>query len=104
MLKIFLNVILLAGLTACADPYISTSEANPEGNDRIAETATLPYSDKIERGELANGMKYFIAPNAKPEKRVYIRLVVNAGSLNEDDDQRARRPRRLRWLPSLRAA
>jgi len=88
MLKIILHVALLVGLTACADHYTSISQDNIKDNSALAERVELPYSDKIERGELANGFKYFIAPNAKPEKRVYIRLVVNAGSLNEDDDQR----------------
>jgi len=38
-------------------------------------------------GELKNGLKYYIRPNGKPEQRVEFRLVVNAGSILEDDDQ-----------------
>lgn len=38
-------------------------------------------------GRLDNGVRYFIRENAKPEKRVELRLVVNAGSLLEAEDQ-----------------
>lgn len=39
------------------------------------------------QGELPNGLRYFIRPNARPENRLELRLVVNAGSVLEDDDQ-----------------
>jgi zinc protease len=39
-------------------------------------------------GTLPNGIKYYIRRNAKPEQRAELRLVVNAGSILEDDDQR----------------
>ena len=38
-------------------------------------------------GTLPNGFRYFIRPNAKPENRLELRLVVNAGSVLEEDDQ-----------------
>lgn len=38
-------------------------------------------------GKLPNGLTYYIRPNAKPEKKVELRLVLNAGSINETDDQ-----------------
>lgn len=39
-------------------------------------------------GALSNGIRYFIRPNDKPEDRVELRLVVNAGSVLEAEDQR----------------
>jgi len=36
---------------------------------------------------LANGLTYYILPNKKPEQKVELRLVVNAGAINEDDSQ-----------------
>lgn len=39
-------------------------------------------------GELDNGLRYAILPNAEPPGRVSLRLFVRAGSLNERDDQR----------------
>ena len=47
----------------------------------------LPFDSKVKMGKLENGLTYFIRPNAKPEKKVELRLVVNAGSILEDDDQ-----------------
>lgn len=48
----------------------------------------IPFDATIRTGTLKNGLKYFIKKNAKPESRVELRLVVNAGSVLEDDDQR----------------
>jgi zinc protease len=39
-------------------------------------------------GALPNGLRYVIRPNREPKNRASLRLVVNAGSLNEKDDQR----------------
>lgn len=39
-------------------------------------------------GTLENGMRYAILPNAEPPNRVVLRLHVDAGSLNETEDQR----------------
>jgi len=50
-------------------------------------TDQLPIDPNVLIGQLDNGIKYFIRQNPKPEKRVELRLVVNAGSLYEDDDQ-----------------
>ena len=47
----------------------------------------IPVDVKIRTGVLANGLKYYIRQNKKPEQKVELRLVVNAGSILEDDDQ-----------------
>lgn len=48
----------------------------------------LPVADDVRTGQLANGMRYYLRKNAKPEQRVELRLVVRAGSVHEDHDQR----------------
>jgi zinc protease len=48
----------------------------------------LPVDEKIRIGKLKNGFTYYIKYNRKPEKRVEMRLAVNAGSILEDEDQR----------------
>ncbi|MBR6441494.1 MAG: insulinase family protein, partial [Bacteroidales bacterium] len=50
-------------------------------------TAKVPVDKKVTIGKLANGMTYYIRANKKPENRVQFRLVTNAGSVLEDDDQ-----------------
>lgn len=48
----------------------------------------IPLDPSVRTGTLSNGMKYYIKKNVKPEKKVEFRLAINAGSINEDDDQR----------------
>ncbi len=50
--------------------------------------AVLPFDPAVQRGTLANGLAYFIRPNARPTDRAELRLMVKAGSILEDDDQR----------------
>lgn len=50
-------------------------------------TEKLPVDDKMKVGKLSNGLTYIIRHNAKPENKVELRLVVNAGSILEDADQ-----------------
>ncbi len=47
----------------------------------------LPLNPKIKMGKLENGLTYYILPNKKPENKVELRLAVNVGAINEDDDQ-----------------
>jgi len=47
----------------------------------------LPTDPKVTMGKLPNGLVYYIRPNHKPEKKVELRLVVNAGSILEDESQ-----------------
>lgn len=55
---------------------------------RADSTAPIPSDPALRAGRLPNGMRYYIRRNARPEQRVELRLVVNAGSVLEDDDQR----------------
>jgi len=50
-------------------------------------TTVLPTDPKVKIGTLSNGLRYYIRQNAKPEKRAELRLVVNAGSVLENDKQ-----------------
>ena len=50
--------------------------------------ANIPVDPSFRIGRLGNGMHYFIKQNSKPENRVELRLAVNAGSVDEDDDQK----------------
>src|SRR5450759_2265739 len=53
-----------------------------------AAAAPLPFDPAVTVGTLSNGMRYYIRENHKPERRAELRLVVNAGSVLEDEDQR----------------
>ena len=54
---------------------------------QINPSDKLPVDPKIKIGKLSNGLTYYIRQNKKPEQKVELRLVVNAGSVLEDEDQ-----------------
>ncbi len=81
--------ILLAGWTAV--PALSAQPTRDSAAiAALAQQpgAALPFDARVRVGRLPNGMRYFIRENSRPEKRVELRLVVNVGSVLEDDDQR----------------
>jgi len=47
----------------------------------------IPNDPDVRIGKLENGLTYYIRKNAKPEKKVDLRLVLNAGSILETDKQ-----------------
>ena len=59
--------------------YSPLSQVNPN--------QPIPVDPNVRIGKLPNGMTYYIRKNAKPEHKVELRLVVNAGSILERDDQ-----------------
>ncbi len=69
-------VCLLAG--ASISPLVTYAQS---------KDTKLPVDAKVKTGKLPNGLVYYIRPNNKPEKKVELRLVVNAGSILENDDQ-----------------
>ena len=52
-----------------------------------ASPEKIPLSKDVRTGTLPNGFKYFIKKNAKPDDHAHFRIVLNAGAINEDDDQ-----------------
>jgi zinc protease len=52
------------------------------------ENVEILPSPKVTWGHLENGLRYAIMPHATPPGRVSMRLLVTAGSLNENDDER----------------
>ncbi len=69
--KVFILLFLLAGLV----------------NAQTNLDAKLPVDPNVKIGKLENGLTYYIRKNTRPENKVELRLVVNAGSILEDDDQ-----------------
>src|SRR5918999_3310131 len=48
----------------------------------------IPVDPLITVGTLPNGLRYYVRENRLPQARAELRLVVKAGSVLEDDDQR----------------
>ena len=49
--------------------------------------APVPLTSEVREGRLDNGLRYLIRANSRPQGRADLRLVVNAGSILEDEDQ-----------------
>ena len=47
----------------------------------------FPMDEGITYGKLDNGFTYYIRENKKPEDKVYIKLVIKAGSIMEEENQ-----------------
>ena len=66
-------------------------EISPEDAQRIAAGPlddAIPPTPALRTGRFDNGLTYYVRSHGKPENRAELRLVVNAGSILEDDDQR----------------
>ncbi len=82
------NVRLVAILTAlAAAPAIVSTQSQTTAPPRFNPRDKIPFDRAIHTATLSNGVTYFVRQNARPEKRVSLRLAVKAGSLEEADDQ-----------------
>ena len=51
-------------------------------------TDPIPVGPQVTKGQLSNGLTYYVQRNTKPAMKTELRLVVKAGSAMEDDDQK----------------
>jgi len=78
-------LLLIIGLLATVGA--SAQEPAPSSEPGFDLSAKLPIDSDVLKGQLDNGLTYLIRANQKPENRAELWLVVNAGSIQEDDDQ-----------------
>jgi zinc protease len=60
---------------------------NAAAQSKHSASNVIPTDPNVKIGTLSNGLTYYIQNNGKPENKVELRLVVNAGSILEDEDQ-----------------
>lgn len=73
------------------DNVAKPTPSDPSGSPAPStspEDKPLELYAKVRTGKLPNGLTYYVMPNARPQKRAALWLAVNAGSVQEDDDQR----------------
>lgn len=105
-------LLLIALLTSACEGMVPTSQSSAETMDSSAEQAEAPaeeteqaqaYLDvdsetldmsapialdpSIRKAQLENGLTYYIRHNTEPANRATLMLVINAGSVQEDEDQ-----------------
>ena len=73
----------LLTLAACATP--GAGKGAPA--DSYAAEEPVPFSASVRTGTLPNGLRYYLRENGRPENRILLKLVVNAGSVLEADDE-----------------
>jgi zinc protease len=84
---LFALAFLIAGLIVAPSAQVAAPQA-PAIPPELALDRTLPVDAAVRAGRLPNGLRYFIRENKRPEKRVSMRLAVNAGAIQEEADQR----------------
>ncbi len=82
MQRNILHLVILILLMGVAGLTAKSQSVKPEDGQK-----KIPTNPEIKVGKLPNGLTYYIRHNKKPENKVELRLVVNTGSVLEDDDQ-----------------
>jgi zinc protease len=72
---------LFAATAAAGARQASTAPPQPTTGQQV------PSDPQVTIGRFENGLRYYIRENKRPEKRAELRLVVNAGSIDEEGDQ-----------------
>ena len=75
----------LLAIVLCASAFAQLGNNKTEHRSDLS--APVPVDKKVIIGHLDNGFTYYIRDNRKPEQRIQFRLVSNAGSILERDDQ-----------------
>lgn len=81
-------LLLFLFTTACKETQ-QVAKSTPQNEVASAADASpkIPFNPEVKKGTLSNGLTYYIKNNGKPENKVELRLVVNAGSILESEDQ-----------------
>ncbi|NKB69966.1 MAG: insulinase family protein [Candidatus Latescibacteria bacterium] len=88
-MKRLMLLLVLCGLTLAncrsTQPALQP-QAEPSGIIPLLEQQ-IPIDSNIAMGTLDNGLRYYIRANQKPENRALLRLVIDVGSILEEEDQ-----------------
>src|SRR5436190_21829919 len=84
----FVASVFLASSLAAAQAELPGRETTAASVAAYRLTQLMPVDPEVTVGTLANGLRYYIRPNGRPAHRAELRLVVRAGSVLEDDDQK----------------
>ncbi len=93
-----LSALVTLALVACGSAALPPPSTPAPAPNIVAPAATpspdgpldreLTLDKRIRTGKLANGLTYYILQHQQPRARAQLWLAVNAGSTQEDDDQR----------------
>ena len=91
-MKFGFPLLILSGLLySCAtvptEPVAEGDKAEVSTGMTPFLQQTMPVDREVRVGHLANGLRYYVRHNQKPEQRLELRLVVKAGSVLEEEQQ-----------------
>jgi zinc protease len=78
---LFIMILAIPGMIAGQENGV------PEFLKNVPLDQKMPVDPTVTVGRFDNGLRYYIRENNRPENRAELRLVVNAGSVLEDDNQ-----------------
>ncbi len=84
-LRLLTPVLFL--LAACPHSGSKAVDKVVKDTPPVQTEPDLPLWKEIHHGVLDNGLTYYVIPHQRPQQRAYLWLALNAGSLQEDDDQ-----------------
>ena len=95
ILTLLLSLLLLAACqfpppAGINDPDLAAAAAgtaDAPGPLEVGLDQIIPIDPAIRTGTLDNGLTYYVRANSEPANRAELWLTINAGSLQEDDDQ-----------------
>src|SRR5436190_913028 len=86
--RLLLGVFVAAWVCSPSAQVATGRDTTAASVAAYALSADMPVDPEVLVGGLANGLRFYIRPNPKPAGEAEVRLVVRAGSVLEDDDQR----------------
>tara|TARA_R110002074_G_scaffold39418_1_gene106020 strand:- start:6238 stop:9084 length:2847 start_codon:yes stop_codon:yes gene_type:complete len=86
-MKLKHQFLLLALAVLSFTGYSQNSDLIKKSTETKIETKEIPIDPNVKIGKLSNGLTYYIRNNGKPEDKLELRLVVNAGSILETEKQ-----------------
>ena len=75
-------------ISVCVSILFVACSSIASQSSTVSTKTPLSQDSAVVSGSLKNGMSYFILQNTEPANRIYLRLIVRAGSTLEDDDQK----------------
>lgn len=89
-MRIRQRCLVLTFTAVAAASGMATAQPAPATGSALQAPLTqiIAVDSQVRVGRLPNGLQYFVRANGQPRGRAELRLVVNAGSVLEEDDQR----------------
>jgi zinc protease len=86
--RLLICLLLAATVRSPSAQVASGRETTAASVAGYALSTDMPVDPEVLVGGLPNGLRFYIRPNPRPARQAELRLVVKAGSVLEDDNQR----------------